>query len=164
MYFKDFPAIHCEIKKEEGGKLVGWLDSSSPGQHHKPGSCKAGHSPAGLDPVLRQGLGVSVLTRKPAWKWAAASSAGSCSKEGAGCATAVRGPAWSSMPCGEVPWPGNACPGWQTHAVLPISRRRLLPVPKVLAVICRVFLIPDCPLNQFCEWLMSEQFVGVSGL
>lgn len=74
MYFKDFPAIHWEIKKEEGAKVVGWLDSSSPGQDHNPGVCKTGHRPAVLDPVLRQGLGVSVLTLKPGWKWAVASS------------------------------------------------------------------------------------------
>lgn len=62
MYFKDFPAIHWEIKKEEGGEIVLIRQQ----QDHNPGGCKAGHRPAGLDPVLRQGLGMSVLTLKPA--------------------------------------------------------------------------------------------------
>lgn len=152
MYFKDFPEIHWEIKTEKGGKIVGWLDSSSPGQDDSPGGCKTGHCSAWplcwgrAWPYLCSHWHLSKNGELPPLL-----ALTSRKEQAVPQLCVVQQALWGGAMARKcVPWLADP---W--CALLPIS---CLCLTKVLAVICRVFHIPYCSLNQFCEWFISEQF------
>lgn len=106
---------------------MGCLGCSNAGWDHLLGYCKTGHGFVVLGPVLGKGWGMSLPDIQRVRKWAAVSwllfllqgrSKLRCSHAWSS--------AWSSVPCGVVPWPGDACP-WLVDplpAHLSVSGRR----------------------------------------